>query len=178
MATSLWQKARWLWLWLWLWRWLNECVPRHTAGLAAWCCSGTILACRPALTFCVGGAVLFEVFDPDGDGYAKEEDVATIFRQLFGTYYDNGQLEAMTHAVFVQADVDADGQLSFREFLRVRAKRLPRATPAAQFHRWHSCYRKQTLHTVCHGSCSSLWSYPCCITGKFLVPPSFSSCRQ
>ena len=63
--------------------------------------------------------VLFEVFDPDGDGYAKEEDVATIFRQLFGTYYDNGQLEAMTHAVFVQADVDADGQLSFREFLRL-----------------------------------------------------------
>ena len=70
--------------------------------------------------------MLFEVFDPDGDGYAKEEDVATIFRQLFGTYYDNGQLEAMTHAVFVQADVDADGQLSFREFLRVREEVAPR----------------------------------------------------
>ena len=67
-----------------------------------------------------GVTALFEVFDEDGDGYAKEEDVAKVFRMLYGIYFDNEQVADMAHAAFVQADVDADGLLSFREFVRVR----------------------------------------------------------
>lgn len=67
--------------------------------------------------------MLFEVFDEDGDGYAKEEDVAKVFRMLYGIHFDNEQVADMAHAAFVQADVDADGLLSFREFVRVRHAR-------------------------------------------------------
>uniref|UniRef100_A0A7S1CJD2 EF-hand domain-containing protein n=1 Tax=Bicosoecida sp. CB-2014 TaxID=1486930 RepID=A0A7S1CJD2_9STRA len=60
--------------------------------------------------------VMFEVFDGNGDGFVDKDELIVMWKRLQGAAFTDDQYLARAEAVMAQADADADGRLSIREF--------------------------------------------------------------
>lgn len=59
---------------------------------------------------------MFEIFDLNNDGFIDKDELVKMWKRLQGPAFTDDQYLARAEAVLAQADADADGRLSIREF--------------------------------------------------------------
>lgn len=141
----------------------KESSARKLAGTVSVTGDSSCVCVAPVLTLPPSTfPALYEVFDTDGDGYATKQDLARVFKVLRGAAYSSSQHMELVMGCMVQADVNADGRMSFREFARVREGGCTTVVvslkESCDVHSclWYRCSPSMTSTSSCLELCSAV----------------------
>ena len=62
---------------------------------------------------------LFKVYDIDGDGYVKKDELFVILKSLVGSSLNNSQLEQISEKTISDVDPTGEGKMGFEEFKKI-----------------------------------------------------------
>lgn len=66
---------------------------------------------------------MFRIYDMDRDGYISSKELFQVLKMMTGKNLTDSQLQQIVNRTISYLDKDADGKLSYEEFMAVVGKR-------------------------------------------------------